>query len=506
MLLATPFQWHAAWAQAQPLLPAGVLGAALALGLVAHLVWGRRRPWVAWLASLLGVGGAGVALAWRLAAYAGPAPVWGTLFAEDTPALWGQATVLGATLLGLLGLALDERTRHAATEAYTALLALALGLCLGALATHSLSVFLALETASVASYVLVAWPRQHPPSAEAGLKYFLFGAASAGLMAYGLSWLYGLGGSLAWGPATAQALAAQPTAAVAVAASLAAAGLLFKLGAAPFHFWAPDAYQAAHPALAALLSTAPKAAAAVALWRLGGLLAPHPVLATAWPLGLAVVALAGMLVGNLGALRQQHYARLLAYSGVGHTGFVVAAVAVAGVAGFQAVGLYVLAYTLLGLASFWLAPALLARQGTLHTPHWQGVAQGAALPLGLAIGVLSLAGLPPTLGFWAKLAVLLPTWAAYTQQGSALWLALLGGAGVSIVVGFAYYLPLLAHLVRRGAVGTVRRHQAPAGAAHNPGAGAHPAWVWLSVALTLGGILAWVMGLGQWVGQWLAQP
>ncbi|RYF77147.1 MAG: NADH-quinone oxidoreductase subunit N, partial [Cytophagaceae bacterium] len=249
--------------------------------------------------------------------------------------------------------------RQLPTEWYAVLMALVLGLFLLSMAVNLLSIYLSLELVSISSYLLTGLVGDRKAS-EGGLKYLLFGAVSSAVMLYGMSLLYGLTGTLdITSTVFGVELAKNGTIAL-VAGLLTMAGLLFKLSAVPFQIWTPDAYEAAPVPVAAFFSIGPKAAALLVLMRL---ISAMPVAGLQTP--LAVIAMAGILIGNLSALRQTDAKRLLAYSTIAQAGFLLVGVVALSDAGFQAAVFYTATYLFISLAAFFLIDAL-APNGSLR--------------------------------------------------------------------------------------------------------------------------------------------
>ncbi len=324
------------------------------------------------------------------------------------------------------------------TEWYALLLALVLGLFLLTMAVNLLAIYLSLELVSLSSYLLAGLVADRP-AAEGGLKYLLFGAVSSAIMLYGMSLLYGLTTTLDLTSPLFTTALEQQNGLFVVALLLTLVGVFFKLSAVPFHVWTPDAYEAAPMPVAAFFSVGPKAAALLVLLRLlqtslsGGVLV---VVQTP----LAVVALAGILLGNLSALRQTDAKRMLAYSAIAQAGFLLVGVVALTEAGFQAAFFYVITYLFISLAAFFLIDAL-APTGSLRIADFAG--QGAAAPLlgvSLTVVALALTGLPPTIGFTAKLLSFTALFTAYQTSGNP-WLLWLFGLGLAnVVVSLVYYL------------------------------------------------------------------
>lgn len=336
-------------------------------------------------------------------------------------------------------------------EWYSILVAMTLGLFLMTVSVNLLSIYLSIELVSICSYLLTALSGDRKAS-EGGIKYLLFGAVSSAIMLYGMSLLYGMTGTL---DLTADAfgvqLARQDAAVAAVAVLLTLAGLLFKLAGVPFHVWTPDAYEAAPVSIAAFFSVAPKAAAVLVLMRIvtalpmetpGGTLAGAT--ATVLQTPLAVLALAGILIGNLSALRQTDAKRLLAYSTIAHAGFLLVGVVALSEAGFEAVLFYAGTYVFISLAAFFLIDLLAqSNGGALTISQFAGLgAKQPLLSVALTIVMLALTGLPPTVGFTAKLLTFSALYDGYQRSGDP-WLLTLFALGLlNALISLVYYLKI----------------------------------------------------------------
>jgi NADH-quinone oxidoreductase subunit N len=306
-------------------------------------------------------------------------------------------------------------------EFHALLLGSLAGMSVLSAATDMLTAYLAFETVSITGYLMVGYVRGDRRSAEAGLKYVMFGAVASGAMLYGLTLLFGLAGGTSM-EAVAGAIRDQGASPAALfAAVLVFAGFAFKVSAAPFHFWAPDAYQGAPSIVAGFLGTASKAAGfAVAIRILGTFGGParapdahswFPFLPEAplthWLLGIGAVLT--LIVGNTAALKQSDLKRLLAWSSVGQAGYLLMALAVATPAAFGAVLFYFWIYMLMTLGGFGIVGLLHPMLGGTELKHYRGLGKRApVLAVALTALMISLAGLPPTVGFWGKVMLFKP--------------------------------------------------------------------------------------------------
>ena len=297
-------------------------------------------------------------------------------------------------------------------------------------------VYLGLELLALCSYALVAIDRDSPLASEAAMKYFVLGSLASGMLLYGMSLVYGATGSIDLVTISANATSvAQPTMLLAGVAFM-VAGIAFKFGAAPFHMWLPDVYHGAPTPITLFIGSAPKLAAfamAIRVLDLGaGPLGEH------WQPMLAGLAALSLILGNLIALAQTNLKRMLAYSTVSHVGFLFLGLAGGGAAGNAAAMFYALSYTIMASAAFGTI-VVLSRRGfeADRIDDFKGLNARDPWSAGLVLCVMaSLAGVPPFLGFWAKLVVL-----QAALQGDLLWLAIVGI--VCAVIGAFYYLRVI---------------------------------------------------------------
>ncbi|RYF19093.1 MAG: NADH-quinone oxidoreductase subunit NuoN [Comamonadaceae bacterium] len=308
-----------------------------------------------------------------------------------------------------------------------------------------LVIYLGLELLTLSSYALVALRRDHTVSTEAAMKYFVLGAMASGFLLYGLSMIYGATGSLDIATVSKVIASAQVKHQVLVFGLVfIVAGLAFKLGAAPFHMWIPDVYQGAPTAVTIMIGSAPELAAfAIAIRLLVEGLLP---LAIDWQQMLAVLAIASLFIGNLAAIAQTNLKRLLAYSTIGQMGFVLLGL-MAGVVNqdvsfgtnaYSSAMFYIVTYVLTTLASFGVI-LLLAREGfeSEEIADLAGLNQRSPLYAAImSICLFSLAGIPPMVGFYAKLAVL----QALVVSGSAFYIGLAVFAVLMSLVAAFYYI------------------------------------------------------------------
>ena len=308
-----------------------------------------------------------------------------------------------------------------------------------------LVIYLGLELLTLCSYALVALRRDHAMSTEAAMKYFVLGAMASGFLLYGLSMLYGATGSLDIGNVFKAVSSGQVKHQVLVFGLVfIVSGLAFKLGAAPFHMWIPDVYQGAPTAVTIIVGSAPELAAfAISIRLLVEGLLP---LALDWQQMLAVMAIGSLMIGNLAAIAQSNLKRMLAYSTIGQMGFVLLGLMSGVVNGntqfaanaYSSAMFYIVTYVLTTLATFGII-LLLAREGfeSEEITDLAGLNQRSPLYAGvMAICLFSLAGVPPLVGFYAKLAVL----QALVASGQDWYIALAVFAVMMSLIGSFYYL------------------------------------------------------------------
>ena len=368
-------------------------------------------------AAIIAVGGALAALGASVA-LAGSAPTWlfGRMVILDPFAVFFKV-LLSLSLLAAVIMSIGSHEiqgRPNAGEYYTLLVASGLGMLLMASAGNLLMAYLSLEFVSLTSYVLTGFLKHNRRSSEAALKYLIYGGVASGAMIYGMSWMYGLTGSLDYGVIATKlaALDAAATPALFVGLVLVLVGLGFKVAAVPFHMWVPDVYTGAPLPVTTFLAVGSKAAGFALLVRFFhfgvGEAGPTAIVADSpLPMLLGLVSAITMTVGNLAALAQDNVKRLLAYSSVSHAGYALIGVVVFRDAGVHAVLFYLAVYYVMNLGAFWVMMLVVNASGREDIGALRGLAwRGGALPaVALAIFLFSLAGLPPFAGFLAKLEV-----------------------------------------------------------------------------------------------------
>lgn len=352
---------------------------------------------------------------------------------------------LFASMIILLSAALVIPVSHAYLKArriyrveyYPLMLFAAAGMLLLATANDMLMVFIAIETLSLALYVLVGMAKRDEGSQEAALKYFLLGAFSSAILLYGVALLYGATATTRI-PEIADAIAAGGVdlPLMMLSATLLIVGLAFKVGAAPFHMWTPDVYQGAPTSVTAFMAAGTKAAAFAALIRT--MLVSFGSLSWDWRPVLWAIAVLTMIIGSLVAIVQTDVKRMLGYSSVAHAGFILIGVVAADGAGVSSALFYLLVYAVMTIGAF--AAIMLSGRGgaeRLDLASWSGLGKRAPMFAGvMTLFLLSLAGIPPTGGFMAKLFV----FSAAANVGET---ALVVIAAITSVVAAFFYLRLI---------------------------------------------------------------
>jgi NADH-quinone oxidoreductase subunit N len=343
-------------------------------------------------------------------------------------------------------------------EYYLLLLTATLGMMLMASGTDLIVIFLGLELMSLSLYILVGFFRDRPVSNEASMKYLLLGAFATGFLLYGIALIYGTIGSTNLreiGLALKQGRV-QGDLMLLGGASLLLVGFAFKIAAVPFHMWAPDVYDGAPTSVTAFISAGPKAAAFIALIRI--LMLSLKPLEHEWASVIWILAAVTMTVGNLSALSQQSIKRMLAYSSVAHAGYVLVALAAGTDRAITAALFYLLAYTFMNIGAFAVI-ILVGKKGEENQDisSYAGLGfERPAMGLALALFMISLAGLPPTAGFFGKFTI----FSAAVEQGM-ISLAIIGV--LNSLVSVYFYLSVVVSMYMRPSTGSSPAALSPMG-------------------------------------------
>jgi NADH-quinone oxidoreductase subunit N len=310
-----------------------------------------------------------------------------------------------------------------------------LGMLVMISANDLISVYLGLELQSLAAYVVASIHRDNLRSTEAGLKYFVLGALSSGMLLYGASLVYGFTGHTGFGPIAAALVDGRSTGLV-IGLVFVLAGIAFKISAVPFHMWTPDVYEGAPTPVTAFFASAPKLAAAALLIRV--VIDAFAPITTDWQQIVSFIAIASMALGSFAAIGQRNIKRLMAYSSIGHMGFALVGLAAGTQAGVQGVILYLVVYMTMTLGGF--ACIIAMRRGGVAVEDIEALAGLARTQPGTAFLfaaiLFSLAGIPPLAGFFAKYYVFLAA-----IEAGLYALAVIGV--VTSVVGAYYYLRIV---------------------------------------------------------------
>ncbi len=440
----------------------------------------RRFAWGAFITAM----GCAAAAGWMLGS--GPPGGFEGIFVDDTLVRLVKCALLLLTVCTAV-ISMDSKfTRHAGE--YLSLILLAtVGMMMLVSSTDLLMIFIALELTSLSLYILAAFNKQDIQSAEAALKYFLFGGMSAAFTLFGLSLVYGLTGSTSLSKIAAHMAEIGMTRDPLLLAALVMTviGFGFKVAAAPFHFWAPDAYQGAPAPSVTLIASGSKVASFFVLARLmmmgfaaaagGG--AWHNY-SPGWVPTLAVLSAASMVLGNMAAIAQNNVKRLLAYSAIAHSGYALLGLLANDGEGLSSLVFYTLTYGLTVAGAFGVVMVVEARTGGSRLEDFAGLSKREpVLSFCMMIFMLSLAGIPPLAGFFGKFFLFAAVTGGAKDLGM-LWLVFLAVA--MSAVSLYYYLKVLKQI-----------YVAPA----QEGA-AETAQSSLSSRLLLGALALGVVGLG----------
>jgi NADH-quinone oxidoreductase subunit N len=322
-------------------------------------------------------------------------------------------------------------------EFYALVLFSVVGMMIMVSGQNMLTLYVGLELLSLSLYALVALDRDNARATEAAMKYFVLGALASGMLLYGMSMIYGMTGSLNIADINASLMGEPKIHAVLILGLVfIVAGLAFKLGAVPFQMWVPDVYEGSPTAVTMLISSVPKLAAFAFVIRM--LVQALPSLAADWQQMLMIMAVLSIVIGNITAIAQTNLKRMLAYSTISHVGFILYGLMSASMNGFVYALFYVVSYVLMTLAGFGII-LLLSRKGfeADQLDNLKGLNQRSPWHAFLMLIVMfSMAGVPPTLGFYAKFSVL-----QAALEAGYLWLVVF--AVLMAVVGAFYYLRVI---------------------------------------------------------------
>ncbi|WP_047533966.1 NADH-quinone oxidoreductase subunit NuoN [Methylotenera sp. N17] len=346
-------------------------------------------------------------------------------------------TYLGSSIMLVYTRQYQKQRNMFRGEYYAMVLFSMLGMMIMISGQNMLTIYMGLELLSLCLYSLVAFDRDNPRASEAAMKYFVLGALASGMLLYGMSMIYGMTGSLNISEIAVEiSNIGQHNPVLIMGLVFVVAGLAFKFGAVPFQMWVPDVYQGAPTSITLLIGSVPKFAAfAITIRLLAQGLYP---LAADWQDMLLIMALLSIIIGNLSAIAQTNLKRMLAYSTISHIGFLLFGLMSANLNGFASSLFYISAYVLMTLAGFGMI-LLLSRKGfeADKLDDLKGLNQRSPwAAFMMLITMFSMAGIPPTIGFYAKFTVLQAAW-----QAGFTWAVVL--AVLMAVVGAFYYLRIV---------------------------------------------------------------
>ena len=311
-----------------------------------------------------------------------------------------------------------------------------LGMSIMVSANNLLSMYIGIEMQSLALYIMAAFNRDSLRASEAGLKYFVLGALSSGLLLYGASLIYGFTGSLDFETIRASIEASGATNGVVTGMVFLLCGLAFKISAAPFHMWTPDVYEGSPTPVTGFFAAAPKLAAMAIIARL--ITVPFGEITGQWQQVIIVMAVLSMVVGALGAIVQTNIKRLMAYSSIANMGYALVPLAAASVAGVQGMIVFMVIYIITVIGVFSTILQMRLRDGMVEQiSDLAGLSKSnPGMAISLTIFMFSLIGIPPLLGFFGKLFAFLPA-----IEAGLTWLVII--ALIASVIGAFYYLRLV---------------------------------------------------------------
>ncbi|MBZ9655719.1 NADH-quinone oxidoreductase subunit NuoN [Phyllobacterium lublinensis] len=363
--------------------------------------------------------------------------VFGRAFVSDPFSRFMKVlTLVGSVVALVMSMGFAKAEKFDKFEFPILIMLATLGMLLMISANDTLSLYLSLELQSLSLYVVAAINRDNVRSTEAGLKYFVLGALSSGMLLYGISLVYGFTGHTGF-EAIAQALASEERQlGVVFGLVFILAGLCFKISAVPFHMWTPDVYEGAPTPVTAFFASAPKMAAMALLTRVA--VETFQPITHDWQQVIVFVAIASMILGAFAAIGQRNIKRLMAYSSVSHMGYALVGLAAGTVVGVRGVAIYMLIYLVTTLGTFAFILAMRRKEGNVEQiGDLAGLSRtNPIMATILTILMFSLAGIPPLAGFWGKWYTFLAA-----MQANLYALAIIGI--VASVVGAFYYLRII---------------------------------------------------------------
>ena len=405
---------------------------ALALLMIGVFSGERSSPTVTGLALALMIGAGG----WMLLFTEDGLGFGGAFVSDPFARFMKLLTLVGsiATLAMSVGFARQEKFDK--FEFPVLVVLSTLGMLLMISANDMLALYMGLELSSLALYVIAAINRDNLRSTEAGLKYFVLGALSSGMLLYGISLVYGFTGNTGFDAIAAALADGERQLGLVFGLVFVMAGIAFKISAVPFHMWTPDVYEGAPTPITAFFAAAPKMAAVALLVRLT--MGAFEPITPDWQQIIVFISIASMALGSFAAIGQTNIKRLMAYSSIGHMGFVLVGLASGTQEGVRGVAIYMLIYLVMTLGTF--AFILAMRRGGVNVERTSDLAglstSNPVMATIMTIFLFSLAGIPPFAGFWAK-------WYVFVAAINAELYALAIIGVLSSVVGAFYYLRMI---------------------------------------------------------------
>ncbi len=362
---------------------------------------------------------------------------FGGAFVSDPFARFFKLLAVGGSVVTLvMSVGFAKAEKFDKFEFPVLILLATLGMMLMISANDMLALYLGLELQSLALYVVAAINRDSVRSTEAGLKYFVLGALSSGMLLYGISLVYGYTGHIGFAEIANAITGSERQLGLLFGLVFVLTGIAFKISAVPFHMWTPDVYEGAPTPVTAFFAAAPKMAAMALLVRVvAGAFEP---MQADWQQIIVFLSIASMTLGAFAAIGQRNIKRLMAYSSIGHMGFALVGLAAGSMAGVRGVAIYMLIYLVMTLGTFAFILAMRRKEGNVEQiEDLAGLAStNPIMATILTILMFSLAGIPPLAGFWAKYYVFLAA-----IEANLLTLAIIGV--LASVVGAFYYLRII---------------------------------------------------------------
>jgi len=415
-----------------PALPEIYLAAAICVVLLVDVFAGKAAARITPTLTLITLG-VGAALTLAYAQVSAPVELFsGMYIADPLGTLLKLLCFLFVAVALLYSRNYLEARELAKGEYYVLVLSAVLGIFVMISAGSLLTMYMGIELLALSLYALVATDRDSGVAAESAMKYFVLGAIASGCLLYGMSLVYGLSGTLLFSE-LAVSLQGEPSLGLIMGVVFVVVGIAFKFGAVPFHMWVPDVYHGAPSAVTLFVATAPKIASFALAFRLlaGGL----GNIVDTWAQMLAILAVLSALLGNVIAIAQTNLKRMLAYSAIGNVGFILLGFVAGTEQGYEAALYYTITYVIMTLGSFGVI-LLAGRRGfeADELDDYKGLhARDPLLALMMMMLMFSTAGIPPFVGFWAKLQIFEALWASNH-------LALVVFAAAVSVIGVFYYL------------------------------------------------------------------